>query len=163
MRKKIMTLLVAAMVIGAVGCGVKEEPVDEILESDNSTEISEEVETVTSSTDSSSLSGTWQSISMTGEDKAYPAEYYVQFTDSEINYGSMTDDGKFEVDHSDKIDSMEEVSTGIYRVKAESAKGIQYIYQTSEEDPSVMEYYGTWSEDEFADTYSGGASLTKCD
>ncbi len=35
--------------------------------------------------------------------------------------------------------------------------------QTSESDENVLEYYETWNEEEFPDTYSGGASLSRCE
>lgn len=47
------------------------------------------------------------------------------------------------------------------RVKAESANGVQYTYQTAEGDADVLEYYETWNEDDFSEMYRGGASLSK--
>jgi hypothetical protein len=107
------------------------------------------------------ISGTWQTASIVSEEdgSAYP-EYHVQFTDTAIQYGHMKD-GEFVPDHSDQIVIYEEVSEGCFKVKAESAKGVQYTYQTSESDKDVLEYYETWNEDEFADKYSGGASLSR--
>ena len=122
-------------------------------EADNNTEES--------SSQGASIEGTWMSGSMTGENENYPAEKYVQFTDSEINYGHMSDDGNFEVEYSDTITSFKEISEGIYRVQAESKDGSQYTYQTNEHDNTVLDYYGTWNEDEFHDNYSGSSSLFK--
>ena len=181
MKRKLITFFVAMMVIGTVGCGANDdsvvvpakdtarETVDESTETDISSEVSDEAEDVVETeeagepADASSLSGTWQTASIIPEDKKYSAWHYVQFTDTEINYGSLTDDGKFELDYADKIDSIKEVSDGIYQVKAQSEKGRKYTYQTCEDDDTIMEYYGTWDENEFANTYSGGASLSKCE
>ena len=88
-------------------------------------------------------------------------EYYVQFTNSEIIYGHMKD-GAYVPDHSDRIKRLEETAPGIFKVQAESVNGTHYTYQTCESDHSVMEYYGTWSEEEFPETYSVGASLSSC-
>ena len=87
-------------------------------------------------------------------------EYYVQFTDSEINYGHMKD-GEFVLDHSDKISHLNEVSEGVYKVQAESGKGVKYTYKTSESDKDTLEYYETWDEADFSNTYSAGASLSR--
>ena len=107
------------------------------------------------------ITGTWQTASIGYEDGGtmYP-EYYVQFTDTEINYGHMKD-GEFELDHSDRICLMEQTADGECRVQAESANGTHYTYQTSESDKDVLEYYETWNEDEFPDMYRGGASLSR--
>lgn len=107
------------------------------------------------------IDGTWQTASIvSGEDgSAYP-EYHVQFTDTAIQYGHLKD-GEFVPDHSDQIVVYEEISEGCFKVKAESSNGVQYTYQTSEGDKDVLEYYETWDEAEFADKYSGGASLSR--
>ena len=68
-------------------------------------------------------------------------------------------DGVFTPDHSDRISSIEEIRDGGYRIQAESANGVQYTYQTSEDDENVLEYYETWEEEEFPQMYRGGASL----
>lgn len=108
-----------------------------------------------------SISGTWQMASITPtEDGSMEPEYYVQFTDSEINYGHMKD-GEFELDHSDKISNIKEVLEGVYKVQAESEKGVKYTYQTSESDKDTLEYYETWDEADFSNTYSAGASLSR--
>ena len=88
-------------------------------------------------------------------------EYYVQFTNSEIIYGHMKN-GEYVTDHSDRIIRLEEIAPGEFKVQAESSNGTQYTYLTSENDNRVMEYYGTWSEEAFPETYSVGASLSRC-
>jgi hypothetical protein len=106
--------------------------------------------------------GMWQTASMGYEYYGtLQPEYYVQFTNSEIIYGHMKD-GAYVPDHSDRIIRLEETAPGIFKVQAESANGTHYTYQTCESDHSVMEYYGTWSEEEFPETYSVGASLSSC-
>lgn len=104
------------------------------------------------------LTGTWQSASMVEEDGAAQSEFYVQFTDKAINYGHLKDD-EFVTDYSDEIVSFEELDNRGYRVLAKNSNGVQYTYQTCETDANIMEYYGTWDEAEFADAYSGSASI----
>ena len=116
---------------------------------------------VTDSRAESPLHGTWQTASMGFEaDGTMVPEYHVQFTDSEIVYGHMKD-GAFVPDHSDKIARMEETAAGGCRVQAEASNGVQYTYQTSEGDNSILEYFETWNENEFPDMYRGGASLSR--
>ena len=111
----------------------------------------------------SRLTGTWATASMgyEFEDTTQPM-YYVQFTDSEINYGHMKNE-EFVLDHSDKISSLEEIAEGRFRIQAETSDGNQYTYQTCESDNNTLEYYGTWQEDEFPEKYSGGSSLSRID
>ena len=87
-------------------------------------------------------------------------EYYVEFTQEAVNYGHMKDD-TFVLDHSDRISEFEKTAEGKFKVKAESAGGIQYTYQTAEGDADVLEYYETWSEEDFSEMYRGGASLSR--
>ncbi|SDB65230.1 hypothetical protein [Butyrivibrio sp. INlla16] len=82
--------------------------------------------------------------------------------DAEIIYGHM-ENNDFVPDHFDSISLFEELETGGYKIKAESDNGVQYTYQSSEEDADILEYYETWNEDEFSEKYSGGASLSRCD
>ena len=111
----------------------------------------------------SSIPGTWQTASMaTGDDDEGQPEYYVQFTDSEIQYGHMEND-EFTLDHADAIKSLEQTDNGGYKVQAESSTGVQYTFMTSEDDSNTLEYYETWNEDEFSETYSGSASLSKAE
>ncbi len=108
------------------------------------------------------LTGTWQTASIGYEDGDTMApEFYVQFTDTDIVYGHMKD-GEFVVDHSDKITSLEALAGGGYRVQAEASNGVRYTYQTCDTDPDVLEYYETWAEEDFAEAYRGGASLSRC-
>ena len=110
----------------------------------------------------SPVPGTWQTISIAyGDGETMQPEYYVQFTESHIIYGHMNN-GIFITDHTDEIRSFNETAEGKDRIQAVSSGGVQYTYQTSESDDDVLEYYETWSESDFADTYSGGASLTRC-
>ncbi|RKM54112.1 hypothetical protein D6853_14335 [Butyrivibrio sp. X503] len=111
--------------------------------------------------DSVTVDGTWSTGSigyMDGDDMQ--PDFYVQFTDTEIKYGHKKN-GEFVLDHSDKIKSSEKTANGV-KIQAESSKGVQYTFQTSEADSSTLEYYETWEESKFADSYSGGASLSKC-
>ncbi len=108
-----------------------------------------------------SLTGTWVTGSMGYEYYGTTqAEYYVKFTDTEISYGHMKDD-EFILDHSDKIVSLEKVTTGGCMIKAETANGGQYTYRTSKGDDDTLEYYDTWNEDDFPKKYRGGASLSR--
>ena len=50
---------------------------------------------------------------------------------------------------------------GKYKVQAESSNGTHYTYLTCESDNSIMEYYETWKEEDFPETYSIGASLSR--
>ncbi len=114
-----------------------------------------------SSDQNQSLTGTWVTASMGYEYYGTTqAEYYVKFTDTEISYGHMKDD-EFILDHSDKIVSLEKVTTGGCMVKAETANGGQYTYRTSKGDDDTLEYYDTWNEDDFPKKYRGGASLSR--
>ena len=108
------------------------------------------------------LSGTWQTASIGYEiDGEMQPEYYVQFEGLQINYGHMKD-VDFIVDHMDEISYIEETSPGKYIVQAETVAGIKYTLKTAESDNDVLEYYETWNEEEFGDTYIGGSSLTRC-
>ena len=150
MKKTLLIIMTVAAIASAAGCGAKE---------DNTAANSAAEETVVSQV-SDGISGTWQtaSIGYIDGDDMQP-DYYVEFTDTEINYGHMKD-GEFALDHSDKISLLEKREGG-YRIQAESANGIKYTYQTSEEDENVLEYYETWNEEEFSEMYRGGASLSR--
>lgn len=111
----------------------------------------------------SGLTGTWATASMGYEfEGTMQPMYYVQFTDSKINYGHMKAE-EFVPDHSDKISSLEEFAEGRFRIHAETSDGNQYTYQTSVSENNTLEYYGTWQEDEFSEKYSGGSSLSRID
>ncbi len=109
-----------------------------------------------------SIQGTWQTASMGyADDGTMQPEYYVRFSGTDILYGHLKN-GQFVLDHSDKIISFEETSTGGYRVQAQTSNGSQYTFQTCESDDNMLEYYETWREEEFAEMYRGGASLSRC-
>ena len=161
--KKVLGLLMAGIVIcaGITACGNDSKSV-------SNTEVTGETENSSSEevTEDTSLSipGMWQTASVGGygdEDSMQP-DYYVLFTDSEIQYGHMKD-GEFSLDHSDKISSFEITASGGYKVQAKNSEGFKYTYQTCEDDETIMEYYGSWDENEFAETYSGSASLLSCE
>ena len=163
--KKVLLTALLMIAVGIVGCGAKtDNDVTIIGGADGPTSIF--LASKTSEDDISNsldilIPGTWQtaSIGYVDGDDMQP-EYYVQFTETEVNYGHMKD-GTFAVDHSDKISEIEKTASGEYKVKAESANGVQYTYQTSEDDSEVLEYFETWNEDDFPEMYRGGASLSK--
>ena len=108
------------------------------------------------------IPGMWQTASMGYEYYGtLQPEYYVQFTNSEIIYGHMKN-GEYVPDHSDRIIRLDEIAPGEFKVQAESSNGAHYTYLTCESDHDVLEYYGTWSEEEFPETYSISSSLGKC-
>ena len=108
------------------------------------------------------IPGIWQAASIVPkDDNTSGPEYYVQFTKTEICYGHMKD-GQFVKDSSDKIVRFSKTVDGLYIVQAESAKAGKYTFKTSESDQTVMEYYSTWEDTEFADKYIGGSSISKC-
>lgn len=106
------------------------------------------------------IDGTWQSASIVDVDGVAQAEFTIQFTDKAINYGHLND-SEFVLEYSDEISTFEEIENNRYRVQAKNSNGVQYTYQTSETDSNVMEYFETWNEAEFADTYRGGASISR--
>ncbi len=87
-------------------------------------------------------------------------EWTVVFGVTTIDYGHV-EDGKFVVDHSDKISLLEQYSEHSFKIQAETKSGVKYTYQTSASDETVLEYYETWDENEYPDTYSGSASLCR--
>ena len=158
MKKIVVTALVLIMVIGTVGCGAKKEDAAIIGGADGPTSIF-----LASKVSDPVVSGTWQTASIGYEtDGDMQPEYYVQFGDAEIIYGHM-ENNDFVPDHFDSISLFEELETGGYKIQAESDNGVQYTYQSSEENADILEYYETWNEDEFSEKYSGGASLSRCD
>ena len=105
---------------------------------------------------------TWQTASIGyADDGSMQPEYYVRFSDSDILYGHLKN-GQFVLDHSDKIVALEETPTGGFRVQAQASNGAQYTFRTCESDDTILEYYETWREEEFAEMYRGGASLSRC-
>ena len=110
--------------------------------------------------EANAVPGTWQTNSINTEEGTAGPEYYIQFTSSDIKYGHMKD-GAFVEEYSDKISHLEKTVDGKYLVQAESKSGVKYTFKTSESDVNTMEYYGTWTEAEFASTYSASGSITK--
>lgn len=139
--KKVLLALLSLAICMTVGCG-------------NTQAESEDKAT-------SSIDGTWETVSNGWEyyGETQP-QYYVRFTDEEINYGHMKA-GEFVLDYSDKINSIETDGEDSYTVQATSSNGTQYTFKSSEEDADILEYYGTWDSEAFGDTYSGSASLVR--
>lgn len=188
MKKAIAAALTAVMALGIAGCSNNNTESSKASETttvtESQTETSEETTTAetseteteteattgsesetetekeTEASDAVTIPGTWQTVSIGAADDAGAPVHYVQFAAKEINYGKMKG-GKFELEYSDKISRIEEISKGRFLVQAESSRGTQYTYRTAETDSDVMEYYASWNEDEFADTYSAGESLMK--
>lgn len=115
MKKNMKKVLLTALIIlsvGTVGCGSKtDEDVTIIGGADGPTSIFLASKTEEEITDDLALAipGTWQTASVgyiDGEDMQ--PEYYVQFTEAEVNYGHMKD-GAFALDHSDKISEIEKM------------------------------------------------------
>ncbi len=107
------------------------------------------------------LTGLWHTASITQhDDGGMRPEYYVKFVGSVIEYGDLTETG-FVTIYKDKIEFMGVNEEGIYRVQATSPQGIGYTYQTSAENPDVLEYYETQDPEQFSETYSAGASLSR--
>lgn len=108
-----------------------------------------------------SIPGTWQTASIVSEQDgtAHPA-YHVQFTNSKILYGHWKD-GALALDHSDPVIRFEKSAAGGFKIQAESANSVRYTFQTSEGDPDILEYYETWNEAEYPESYRGGASLSR--
>ena len=163
--KKVLLAALIMMVVGTAGCGAKTDK-DVIInggaDGPTSVFIAEKTsEAETTADPDIYIPGTWQTASvgyMDGEDMQ--PEYYVEFTQEAVNYGHMKDD-TFVLDHSDRISEFEKTAEGKFKVKAESAGGIQYTYQTAEGDADILEYYETWSEEDFSEMYRGGASLSR--
>ncbi len=109
--------------------------------------------------DDSLMNYTWYTASVvTDANGNSRPEWEVRFAEDAIEYGY--DNGEtFVLDHSDKICSLERISEHGFIVQAETASGVQYTYRTAESDETILEYYGTWDEKEYADNYSGSASL----
>ena len=173
--KKVFGLFIAGVVIasGITACGnnsdsgnqtdVATVEQESIPDQEASEETSEEVSEDNFAAQELSIPGIWQTVSIgyVDADSMQP-EYYVRFTDSEIQYGHMKE-GEFSLEYSDKISTIEVTTGGGFRVQAENANGVKYTYQTSEDDSMLLEYYGTWDENEFAENYSGSSSLTSCE
>lgn len=145
-------MLTMAIGTSIIGCGAN---------SDNTASETAISSTQEPSTEPSSIEGIWGSNSISGENDNFPATYYVQFTDSTIDYGHMTNSGEFEVDFSNKISAIIEVSPGVFCVQAKTDDGRPYTYQTNEDDHSIMDYYSTWDKNEYDSNYSASDSISK--
>ena len=161
MKKRIMIFMLT-MAIGAsiIGCGASSDNTASETAISSTQEPSSETSSEPSS-ETSSIEGIWGSNSISGENDNFPATYYVQFTDSTIDYGHMTNSGKFEVDFSNKISAIIEVSPGVFCVQAKTDDGRPYTYQTNEDDHSIMDYYSTWDKNEYDSNYSASDSISK--
>lgn len=169
--KKVFGLLIVGVVMcsGLTACGndsesgnksgvesVEKESVSTVEVSEDNSEDNLEN---TSADKDLFIPGIWQTASVGyGDEDSMQPEYYVKFTDSEIQYGHMKD-GEFSLEYSDKISTVEVTAGGGFRVQAENSDGLKYTFQTCEDDSTILEYYGTWDENEFAQTYSGSSSL----
>ena len=167
MRKSVVALLLVCTFL-MVGCGANLSNNDTAVEngSAESTVVNDNAAENTVTEDETSVEctfpdGTWETVSngFVYNGEAQP-EYYVQFTKDKINYGHMKD-GSFELEYSDDISELSTVSGGAYKILAETADGAQYTYQSSESDTDTLEYYETWDENEYGDTYSGSASFVR--
>lgn len=160
MKKCIELLLCLILVFTLAGCGSSE--VDSFILEEEPVTAEEEPVMEELSNNPLTPSGTWQTASMHfGDDGSVEPEHYVQFTASNILYGHL-EDGEFVDDYTDEISSIEEAPTGGVRIQAEASTGGHYTYQTALEDTATLEYFETWTEEEFDDSYRGGASLSKC-
>ena len=107
------------------------------------------------------LAGTWVTASQGYEYYGIvQAEYYVRFSGTDIIYGHMKED-EFVPDHTDMASLIEPAPGGGCIVKAESENGGKYTYRSAENNRDVLDYYGTWDENDFPNQYSGGASLSR--
>lgn len=133
----------------------------DIISSENPSENPAALPSDTLDDQTNAVPGTWQTNTLNPtENGGMEPLYYVQFTSSEIKYGKMKD-GEFVEDHSDKISHLEKTVDGKYLVQAETKSGQKYTFKTSESDANTLEYYGTWTEAEYAANYSATGSLTK--
>ena len=135
------------------------EQVDAAM-ADSSEQIVKEEEAGRTADFSSYMEGIWQRNSMGYEyNGELQPEYYVRFTAETVDYGHMKD-GEFVLEFSDSIHSVEPNEAGGIKIRVENAKGDKYTYQTVEGDMTGLEYFSTWDENSFPDTYSGSSSLT---
>ena len=71
-------------------------------------------------------------------------------------------DGAFVVDRTDTVSCFEKTAAGGFTIRAEAANGVRYTFRTGESDHDVLEYFETWNEADFPESYRGGASLSRC-
>ena len=65
------------------------------------------------------------------------------------------------MDYSDAITLLNKTVNGGFTIQAKSSTGTEYTYRTAENDTTVLEYYSTWNEAEYADNYSANSSLMR--
>ena len=128
---------------------------------DVKTDAKTDAKTDSKSNGAAVVDGTWQtaSIGYIDGDDMQP-NWYVVFTGSTVDYGHKKN-GEFVLDHSDKISNSEKTSNGV-KIQAQTSDGAKYTLKTAEGDADTLEYYSTWEESSFADSYSGSSSLCKC-
>lgn len=177
MRRVALTLVLTITALSMMSCGKKEKDIAETIEEiyddgadggSTSVYISPDADQdtidglISSIKDyNAQLDGRWQTASMSYEaDGSMQPEFYVEFNEHEIKYGHLKDD-EFVADHADKIESMLFGEKCV--IQATSQNGVKYTYRTSESDSNILEYYETWSEEEYPDAYRGGASLSRCE
>jgi hypothetical protein len=161
MKKKVIAAISLATLLCIAGCGANKEVSNIIGGADEPTSIF-----VASKVDDEGekdiFSGFWQTASMGHEFYGtYQPMYYVKFDGWEIHYGHMKDE-EFVEEFTDEISSLDEFEAGRYIIKAQTESGAKYTYYTSEEDKNILEYFGTWDEDDYLETYSGSSSLLRC-
>ena len=183
MKRILILSLSAVLVLGIAGCQANQEATlatqaadiqiatesrtepsadaDKAKTTVKSTETSSAATTETTANGDIAVPGTWQSASMAEKDGKSEPEFYVRFTRTEVQYGHMNE-GEFVNDRSDRISRIDRNIEGYYLIQAESAKTGKYTFKTSKDDTGIMEYYTTWDENEFADKYVGGSSISKC-
>ena len=129
--------------------------------SSTKTDAKTDAKTDSKSNGAAVVDGTWQtaSIGYIDGDDMQP-NWYVVFTGSTVDYGHKKN-GEFVLDHSDKISNSEKTSNGV-KIQAQTSDGAKYTLKTAEGDADTLEYYSTWEESSFADSYSGSSSLCKC-
>ena len=135
---------------------VKPDTTEETKEKTTEKETEKVQQSPSDNADAASLDGIWHTVSF-GENGP---KYYVQFGDMEIKYGNLEDD-KFVEDHADKISRLEKNGDNGFLIQAQREDGSQYTFRTSADDKDTLEYYGTWKEEEFDSSYSGGSSLMR--
>ena len=180
MKKVLIATLSTGLIFGIAGCATNNEQLEttettmrptalEVVQPDiTESEIAEIPSDVVVASESqvpggetASVPGTWHTVSIKPNDDGTGApEHYVQFTDTNINYGHMEDE-EFVVDYSDTIALLNKTVTGGFTIQAKSSTGEEYTYRTAENDTTVLEYYSTWDEAEYADKYSASASLMR--
>lgn len=161
MKKMLITLSVVACITAS--CGNNESNGEDIIGgADEPKSIYLESDLMKDDSATSNIDCTWETVSngLEYHGEIQP-EYYVHFTDDEILYEHMKD-GEFVLDHADEINYFyTSEKADKYIIQATSSNGTQYTFQTSADDADILEYFGTWDEDEYEDNYSGSSSLVR--